>query len=431
MILKELKRKTKKFLKIEDDVINAVITVPAYFNNSQRQATKQAAEMVGFKVLQLLNEPTAAALAYGFQQKPATKQNILVFDMGGGTFDVTVLTINGQEYTVKAVDGDLHLGGQDFNKKLLDYFAEEIDDLFEINIMDHSSAKSRVLSACEDAKIKLSTSDVADVKIVGLCDGEDFESTITRARFEDLNDELFNRSIKIVEKTLAKAKLQKGNIDEVVLVGGSTFIPKVQAMLGDFFDGKQLNKSVKADEAVAIGAAICAANLNGDIDDDCDITLLDVTRFSLGLEVGKVFHKLIKRFTKIPTRASSSCFTPARPGQSVVAIRVYEGERKLARENNLLGEFFLKNLPTSAARKLQIRISFDIDSDGLLKVSAEEVSSGIKNEIEVDAFADNLSEELREKISAKKKYLNADKATIASLLEPLNKCTLKGAVNLK
>lgn len=367
-ILKKLKSSAEKYLNAE--VESAVITVPAYFTDSQRQATMDAAGIAGLQVLQLLNEPTAAAVAYGLQEKLNINQTVLVFDMGGGTFDVSILETDGKLFEVKAVGGDAHLGGEDFNNKLLDYFVREIDEKLSLDVSSDKTAISRLLKQCEKAKINLSTSEVADIKIKSLFKKIDFESTITRARFEELNAEAFEKAIKIVEETLLDAEMSVEDIDEVILVGGSTFIPKVQTMLQEFFDGKQLNKKVKPDEAVAYGAAVLASVLSGEQADDFEMVLLDVTPISLGTDLkdGKM-NVIIKKNTPIPTEVSQ-LYTTVTDNQSRMEVGVYEGENEDIKDNKVLGNFCLTEIPPAKAGEPQIKVTMQINADGILKVSA-------------------------------------------------------------
>jgi heat shock 70kDa protein 1/2/6/8 len=384
-ILSKIKETAEEYL--NDVVTEAVITVPAYFNDSQRQATKDAAEIAGLNVLRLINEPTAASIAYGLKAKVSSDQNILVFDMGGGTFDVSILAIDGEMYEVKAVGGDTHLGGEDFNNKLLDHFLKEIEQKYKIDLSNDKHAISELLRECEIAKIALSTAKVADVCVKSLKNGFDFKSSITRACFEFINAEFFKNAIKIVEDTIVQAKLSKSEIHEVILVGGSTYIPKVQQMLQECFKGKTLNRSIKPDEAVAYGAAAFASILNGDVVEDHDILLLDVIPYSLGIEHGGGrFHKIIERNSSLPLEITSHRFSTARDNQTIVPIKIYEGENKLAIKNNLLGRFHLTGLTKAKARELRITVNFKIDENGILEVTASESLSSVENSLKVDVF---------------------------------------------
>lgn len=387
-ILIEMKDIAENYL--DEEVTEAVITVPAHFTDSQRQATKDAAEIAGLKVLRLINEPTAAAIAYGLEETVTAEQNILVFDMGGGTFDVSVLATDGEMYDVKAVGGDTHLGGEDFNNKLLDYFMAEITEKFALDISVHKNVISELLKQCELAKIALSTALIAEVQI-DLPDGKSFLSSITRARFEGLIEEFFDAAIKIVDDTIKEANLTKADIQEIVMVGGSTHIPKIQNMIREYFDGKAINRSIKPDEAVAYGAALVASLLGEDGSNQDNMVLLDVIPHSLGIEYGGcLFHKVIKRNTQIPLKVVSERYSTSRDNQSSVSIKIYEGEHKLAAENRLLGRFRLNGFPKARARQLRIQVTFEIDADGILTVHGKETSSGVENMIQVDVNKDGL-----------------------------------------
>lgn len=389
-VLKEMRQIAVEYL--NEDVYDAVITIPAHFNDSQRQATKDAAKIAGLNVLQLLNEPAASAFAYGMQNKLQTNENILVFDLGGGTFDVSILTVGQNDiYEVKAVGGDTHLGGEDFNNNMLDYFLNEINQKHSLDLTADRKAKSRLLKECEKAKIALSSSPVAKVHVKGIINGANFESNITRATFEDMNEQFFNDAIRKVDETIKNANITKYDIQEVLLVGGSTYIPKIQKMLLDYFDGKALNKSIKPDEAVAFGAAVFAANLRGEALDEHDMVLLDVTPLSLGIEYrGGLMHTLVQRNSTIPLKVTCNRFSTATDNQKSVRVKIFEGERKFVRDNKLLGKFSLTNLPPAPARKLKIEVTLEIDVNGILKVSAVEKATGNKNMIKVDAYKEGL-----------------------------------------
>lgn len=390
-VLSKLKKTAEKFL--NEAVTDAVITVPAHFTDAQRQATKDAAEIAGLNVLQLLNEPTAAAVAYGLSQKVTCDQNILVFDLGGGTFDVSILTIDNEVYDVKAVGGDNNLGGEDFNNKMLDHFIKEIQYTHNVDVSNDRAAIVCLLKECEVAKIALSRSTVADFNVN--FNGINFKSSITRARFEELNADFFDKAIKIVEETILEAKLQKSDIHEVVLVGGSTYIPRVQKMLQDCFNGKTLNKSIKPDEAVAYGAAVLAANLCSsadDDDDDFDLVLLDVTPMSLGTDLkDDKMSVIISKNTPIPYEKTID-YTTVCDNQSLVKIGVYEGENEDVSKNNLLGDFHLAISPAKAGEPC-IKVTMEINANGILRVHAVNTLNDVENSIVIDEYKNRLTQD--------------------------------------
>jgi L1 cell adhesion molecule like protein len=390
MVLTKMKETAEAFLGTE--VKNAVVTVPAYFNDGQRQATKDAGAIAGLNVLRIINEPTAAAIAYGLDKKKQ-EQTILIYDLGGGTFDVSLLTIDEGFFEVKATGGNTHLGGEDFDNRMVDYFVQEFKKKHKKDITNNARALRRLRTACERAKRTLSSAMQASIEIDSLYEGVDFYSNITRARFEELCMDLFRSTIEPVEKVLRDAKLDKSKVHEVVLVGGSTRIPKVQQLLSEFFGGKDLNKSINPDEAVAYGAAVQAAVLRGDQSEELkDIILVDVTPLSLGIETaGEQMTVLVQRNSKIPIR-KSEMFSTYSDNQSSVEIKVFEGERARTRDNNLLGTFMLTGIPPAPRGVPKIEVSFDLDANGILNVTAEEKAKGVKNTITIKNEKGRLSQ---------------------------------------
>ena len=411
MILIKMKEVAESYLGKE--VQKAVVTVPAYFNDSQRQATKDAGAIAGLDVLRIINEPTAAAIAYGLDKMGSTEgaSNVLIFDLGGGTFDVTLLTIEAGIFEVKATNGDTHLGGEDFDSRLVAHFMAEFKKKSKLDMSADQRALRRLRTACERAKRQLSSASQASIEIDGLFDGADFNSTITRARFEELCADLIKNTLGPVEKVLADSKIDKRSINEIVLVGGSTRIPKVQQLISDFFNGKELNKSINPDEAVAYGAAVQAFILTGGKSKATEgLLLLDVSPLTLGIETeGGILAPIIKRNSTIPTN-KSQVFSTCDDRQTVVNIHVYEGERAMVKDCHSLGTFDLTGIPPAPRGVPQINVTFDLDANGILNVSAEEKGTGNKQAITITNDKGRLSkEDIERMVSEAAKFEAADR----------------------
>ena len=404
MILQKIKHDAEEYL--GDEVEKAVITVPAYFNDRQRQATKDAGEIAGFEVERIVNEPTAASMAYGLDDE--SDQTVLVYDLGGGTFDVSILDLGGGVYEVVATNGDNDLGGDDWDQAIIDWLAEEFENEHGIDLTEDRQALQRLKDAAEEAKIELSSRKEAEINLPFITATDDgpvhLEKSITRAKFESLTEDLIERTVEPTEQALEDAGYDKGDIDEVLLVGGSTRMPQVQEKV-ESLTGQEPKKNVNPDEAVALGAAIQGGVLSGDVD---DIVLLDVTPLSLGVEVkGGLFERLIEKNTTIPTE-ESKIFTTAAANQTQVQIRVFQGEREIAEENELLGEFALSGIPPAPAGTPQIEVTFSIDENGIVNVSAEDQGSGNSEEITIEGGAGLSDEQIEEMQEEAAKHAEED-----------------------
>merc|ERR1711974_108924 len=407
MVLTKMKETAEAYL--GKKVTWAVVTVPAYFNDAQRQATKDAGTIAGMQVMRIINEPTAAAIAYGMDKKEGEK-NVLVFDLGGGTFDVSLLTIDNGVFEVVATNGDTHLGGEDFDQRVMEHFIKLYKKKKGKDLRKDVRAIQKLRREVEKAKRALSASHQVRVEVESLFEGEDFSETLTRAKFEELNMDLFRSTMKPVQKVLEDADMKVSDVNEIILVGGSTRIPKIQQLVKEFFKGKEPSRGVNPDEAVAYGAAVQACILSGADCGDTSMVLLDVNPLSMGIEtVGGVMSNLISRNTVVPTK-KSQVFSTAADNQETVTIKVYEGERPMTKDNHLLGSFDLTGIPPAARGVPQIEVTFEIDSNGILQVSAKDKGTNKENKITITNDQNRLTpEEIQKMVDDAEKFAEEDK----------------------